>query len=192
LANKDSGGYLVIIDSPSFQKGYELVVLLPMKSFRLYQSHKALAPAKFVSDYKSEDLESFRITFQPIAEHYRHWGRIIGYVFFPILISFWLLAIIFPTFLAYGVCCFMVGCFALILLVAYVRPSPNCPACHNALDKDLGEFCPECGARAVHRDNWMMRPSCASCGKGLTRGKARHYTIRACTRCGVFLDDTGI
>ena len=168
------------------------MVLLPMKSFRLYLSHKALVPTKFVSDYRPEELELFRATFKPIAQHYRRWERIIEYVFFPILVSFVLLAVVFPTFLAYGVSCFMVCWFSLILLVAYVRPIPNCPACHNALDKGLGAFCPECGARAVQREYWMKRPWCASCDKGLTWGKGRHYTIRACTHCGVFLDDTGI
>ena len=168
------------------------MVLLAMKSFRLYLGHNALVPTKFVSDYKSEELELFRATFRRVAEHYRRWGRIIGYVFIPIMLSFLLLAVIFPTFLSYGVFCFMVCCFAFILLVAYVRPIPDCPACHNALDIGLGEFCPECGARAVHHDDWMKGPCCASCGKGLTRRKTRHYTIRACTRCGVFLDDLGI
>jgi hypothetical protein len=162
-----------------------------LKSFRLYLTYEVLAPTKVVDDYQPEELERFRAAFHPLAQRYRHRIRCIGYPIAATAVVCWLLAIVFPRFLPWCVPGFMVSILALILLTC-VSPLPKCPACHNALDHGLGEFCPECGSRGLDRVGWLHARQCASCEKRLTRRKARHYKIRACTQCGVFLDEKGL
>jgi predicted RNA-binding Zn-ribbon protein involved in translation (DUF1610 family) len=162
-----------------------------MKSFRLYFPRRNVAPERVVSNYEPAELACFREQFVPVAKGYRRYASlgptliVVGFacVFlsmaFPIL-SFWLVGGIFF--------CFLVGMFVSLPQVV------ECPACQNMLETDIGSYCPECGARAIQRDISSGKRSCASCGKALRRGRrnSRLYTIRACTHCGVLLDEKGI
>lgn len=161
-----------------------------MKSFRLYLRPPVITPRRVVADYRPEELTRFREEFLPIAERYRRYGRI-GYslVFLgaTCILSSWA----FPRFFSWLLGGFF-ACWLAIMLLVFLSPVPKCPACHNALDQGIGAYCPECGAHAIQRASWFLAPSCSSCGRAMSRRKARHYTIRACTYCGVPLDEKGI
>jgi predicted RNA-binding Zn-ribbon protein involved in translation (DUF1610 family) len=161
-----------------------------VKSFRFYLAHRVSPPARFVADYQPEELSRFRSMFQPIAQQYNRCMRL-AYIIVSSGIVSLLAGLVWPAFLSWGLAGFM-ACVSLFLLLTFISPVPNCPACHNALEAPLGDYCPECGVAAVHRGHWIGCPWCASCGRKLSASKARHYTIRACTHCGVFLDDEGI
>jgi hypothetical protein len=115
----------------------------------------------------------------------------IAFTFGAVFIACVTLAMIFPDYLSwFGVCWFI--SWSTVVLLVILSPVPNCPACHNALDQGLGDYCPECGAR--HASAWRLvhAPSCLSCGKIISRRRGRQYKIRACTHCGVPLDDKGL
>jgi ribosomal protein L37AE/L43A len=76
--------------------------------------------------------------------------------------------------------------------LARKQPLLNCPACHNRLDVGFGEFCPECGARALQRGGSCFQAQCLVCGRTLSRGESRHYKIGTCTHCGVMLNEDGL
>ena len=161
-----------------------------LKSFRLYFGRRVVLPDRVVADYQPEELARLRAEFRLLAQHYRR-CRCIGAICVAIFMICVLLFMTFPKYeFYYGVCAFTSWLAGILLAIG--SPVPNCPACHNALDQGIDTYCPECGAHAIQRDGWFTAPSCLSCRKKLTRRKTRHYTIRACTHCGVMLDDKGI
>jgi hypothetical protein len=169
---------------PDTLKANELV-----KSFRIYLREAVKAPARVANDYLPEEAASFRETFRPIAERYRQRSRIAGFG----MAAFFLcigLGFMLPKHL------FMylwLGCICSWLYMFFAAPRmPDCPACHNRLDAGFGAFCPECGSHSLQPGSWLRSPRCESCGKTMRRGKGRHYTIRACTHCGLMLDDRGL
>jgi RNA polymerase subunit RPABC4/transcription elongation factor Spt4 len=68
----------------------------------------------------------------------------------------------------------------------------KCPACHNLFIDDIGEHCPECGSASLARGGAFGALHCNSCGKKLITGKNRSFRYKACTHCGVFLDEKGL
>jgi len=70
----------------------------------------------------------------------------------------------------------------------------KCPACNNSfISNRLRHFCPECGSNQIKTGSWVRWIKCNACGKWLSIGKGgRHYMIRVCTHCGVFLDEIGV
>ena len=77
--------------------------------------------------------------------------------------------------------------------IVFAAPrTPDCPACHTKLDAGFGAFCPECSSRSLQCDRWFRSPRCDACGKSMRGGKGRNYKIRACTHCGVMLDERGL
>jgi predicted RNA-binding Zn-ribbon protein involved in translation (DUF1610 family) len=163
-----------------------------LKSFRLYLPHRVVTPLRFVGDYQPEELERFRDEFQPIARRYRRFNRFC-YVSLAILAACVPLFLTFPLLdpWLWGA---MIFFWSMLMLLAIQPPAPDCPACRNALDQGVGYYCPECGAKAIQRGDALSATFCASCGKtiGRSRKGGRRYTIRACSHCGVFLDDEGI
>lgn len=149
-------------------------------------------PEKVVTDYSPEELAAFREDFAPSARHFRKrswqllpWGGLIVLFTLGLVVSDsagrgWLLAGIL------GSC--------VVVIVLHTRlPSLNCPACEGTVTSGMGAFCPECGARSVvpgHRPN---HHHCTSCNRWLLVYKGtRQYKVRACTHCGVMLDDKGL
>ena len=161
-----------------------------LKSFRLYRSPGVVAPQRHVADYQPEELARFREEFRLVAHRYRLLGRIF---FAPFILGFGclLLSKMFPLFSPWGEGGFFVCWLAIALLILSHLTSPVCPACHNALERVLGGYCPESGAQAIQDGGRSHDTFCSACGKRLWHGKARHYTIRACTHCGVPLDEKG-
>ena len=164
-----------------------------MRSFRLYTEE--LAPvAKFAGDYSPEEQRDFRDVFRPRAEHYRRyslWTLIIGITAFIL----WIGAIKFLPGAGLGWVCgvLFIGLIGLVVLAWYTQPLLECPACHNPVDsRQLGRYCPECGSDQLKPGGWLLSPSCGACGKKMYRRKSRGYKIRACTHCGVLLDEKGV
>jgi hypothetical protein len=81
--------------------------------------------------------------------------------------------------------------FLIILTVSHRMP--NCPGCHNTIDARFDRFCPECGNASLRPGKWQL-PHCSTCGKDMkiVRGGKRLYKIRACTFCGLMLDEQGL
>ncbi|GAB2865394.1 hypothetical protein GCM10027044_28000 [Hymenobacter ruber] len=80
-----------------------------------------------------------------------------------------------------------------VLVVSAVRMANMlvCPGCLQNMEK-IGEYCPECGSAGLEPGGWFSSPHCSACGKKMRRGKGRHYTIRACSHCGLYLDEQGL
>lgn len=67
-----------------------------------------------------------------------------------------------------------------------------CPACRNSFIDKIDGFCPECGSDSLEVQNWHGARHCNFCGKDLVSGKHRNFKYRACTHCGVMLDEKGL
>jgi hypothetical protein len=161
-----------------------------MKSFRLY-FNKFEPPARFAPDFTAEELSDFRDAFRAPAERSRRYMRI-GYFVLGLGFLFILSGFVLPkAYLPYEAGGF-ITCWLTLPILAYKCSLPDCPACHNALDQRLGSFCPECGARALSSGGLFRAPQCSSCGRAMYRRKGRGYKIRACTHCGVMLDEKGL
>jgi hypothetical protein len=149
---------------------------------------------RVAADYSDEERERFREVFAPRAARYRRYSRlsllIAGCAFLG-----WMAAIRFlPGFGLEWVCGILfLGLLGLVVFGRFSQPSLECPACHNDVDsRRLGRYCPECGSDRLQTRSWPLAPKCDACGAVMRRGKSRGYSIRACTHCGVPLDDRGV
>ncbi|HEY3901138.1 MAG TPA: hypothetical protein VGM54_21175 [Chthoniobacter sp.] len=160
----------------------------PMKSFRIYSREPVKAPARVASDYAPEEIGSFREKFRPIAERYRQRSRIAGFGMAAFFLCIGLGFVVPKHLLTY----LWIPAICSWLFMFFVARMPVCPACQNRLDASFGAFCPECGSHSLQPGGWTWSPRCESCGKSMRRGKGRRYKIRACTHCGLMLDDQGL
>jgi hypothetical protein len=171
---------------------------------------KLLPVTKVASDYSEEELTRLREEFVPVAEKIRQRRKfillfIIACVIWNVLCLFCIIPAILqilppnvqefvqealrhrgrrnpvgmilnlPLFVLFGV------------IESRFKNQIKCPACHNHLYAPrLGDYCPECGNSHLDKSSRRLGPKCEDCGKRLTR-----YKIRACTHCGVFLDEKG-
>jgi hypothetical protein len=140
-------------------------------------------------------LRHWREEFRPIAERYRFHGRIIksaGCGFFLSIGSTAVLASIVPGWLSVTYFLIPVLTFWSIAVLAILSaPELVCPACAGRLTA-IRRYCPECGCESFQRDSFWGGLQCAGCHKTLRSGKHRNYRIKACTRCGVMLDEQGL
>jgi hypothetical protein len=162
-----------------------------VKSFYLYLRQPVTAPAREVADYSVEERSHFREAFSSIAAGYRHHAHI-GYfgvggfaacILLAMILSKWL----FPWFFVPGLIFWLIA-----LGSALSAPQLICPGCSNDIEHRFESYCPECGSRQFQRRGWWRSPSCTACGKTMRRGKGRSYKIRACTHCGLMLDERGL
>ena len=81
----------------------------------------------------------------------------------------------------------------LVVLIAGLRMASLliCPGCKKNLE-EIGSYCPECGSQGLEPGSWFSSPRCPTCGKKMRRNKGRHYLIRACSHCGLYLDKEGL
>lgn len=161
---------------------------------KFYLHHPVVTPQRFVTDHTTEEQIQFREAFQPLAKRYRRFNLIVGMGFVSgaiclvLAMNFkdtwfiWPLVGIFICSLLLVLCSVFVGCFRM----------PSCPACHNAIWETFGAYCPECGAKTLDHRTWPFSPRCLTCGQSMRRGRRRLYKIRACTHCGVMLDEIGL
>jgi len=161
-----------------------------MKSLRLY-SETPMTPERCVSDYRPEELSRFQEAFKPQAERFRR-NQQTGNIVLGVAFLSALAGVIFPVaFVPWFIGGFIVGLLVYLALLI-LSPMPDCPACHNKLDEAFGDFCPECGARGLDRGGLLRDPACSSCDRTMRRSRTRGYKIRACTFCGMMLDEEGL
>lgn len=146
-------------------------------------------PSRIVTEYTPDELSRFREEYRPLVARYRRQGRILGFALVSACLCMFLgMTLPWPFtmyFWATGICS--------IAFCLFARGGvPNCPGCRKSPDLGLGEFCPNCGSRALERSHgWFSGgPKCRACGLG--KGGSRRYRIRACTHCGLGLDDRGL
>ena len=160
-----------------------------IKSFKLYRPK--IPVQQFAADYGPEDLKRFREMFRPIAENFRRW-KVIRWIIIVVCFAYFLICCIFQMSDNISWWVLFFGCWLAYIVSLVTESKLKCPACGNDMS-DLGLICPECGDKAVQKGGWFSRPSCTSCGERLGRGRhGRSYKIRACTHCGVKLDDEGV
>ena len=160
-----------------------------MKSFHLFILRQpVVAPDRVATDYTPDDAAAFREHFRPLAQHYRWRSRTTGFGMAGAFVCTVLGVVLLPNYGVY----FFLGGTSSVLLIALTGPvAPDCPACHNKLDSRFGVFCPECGSQSLRPGGWFSFPRCDSCGKTMHCGRGRRYKIRACTFCGLMLDQKG-
>jgi hypothetical protein len=149
------------------------------------------APARVVTNYEAAELMKFRETFASAGEAYARSGlRMLAC--FGLAVAFFFAMFYSPDglkewfLLPFGVC--FVG---VLLSLKGLRRA--CPACRNVLDEGpFGQYCPQCGSPKLEQPDLFRPPRCGACGQTMRRRRrGRHYKIRACTHCGVMLDEAG-
>src|ERR1043166_150352 len=149
---------------------------------------------RVATDYSDEERAQFREVFAPRAARYRRYSRLSLFIacgaFAAVIAAF----VILPGLGLKWVCgVLFLGLLALVVFAGFSQPSLECPACHSDVDsRRLGRYCPECGSEQLRTRRWPLAPKCDACGAVMRHGKGRGYSIRACTHCGVLLDDRGV
>jgi hypothetical protein len=159
-----------------------------MKSFRIYTQEPVSAPDRRAPDIPSEERQRYREEFKGTAHWYRRYGKIIRLSFVLVFVVFGT-ACFLPRYVAWLI---PLAVIALILLMV-LRPALVCPACKNNLEI-IAHFCPQCGAPALKPATRWTGEQCTGCGREMrtsSRGQ-RRYPIRACSHCGIWLDDVGV
>lgn len=162
-----------------------------MKSFRFYREPPVASPVRVVSDYSAEDRLRMLATFSSAAADYRRRGHVsscvLGGFTGSILLAMVLQNSLSPWFMTSAMLLWLIG-----VGTSLIAPRLVCPGCFNNVDHSLGAYCPECGSRQLQLGNWFRAAYCTACRKSLRRHKGRHYRIRACTHCGLLLDEKGL
>lgn len=153
-----------------------------MTSFRLWRPPKPKPPPYSWSD---EERSRYKAQFRSVARRCRLFSAVAVASFIGLWLSIFL-ATRGPGTHSLG---WLAGACAVIFLACVLYgPVLLCPACDTVLgSRTLASICPECGGRLGDGQR------CSACGRTFSRtGKARGYTLRYCTTCGVKLDDKGI
>jgi hypothetical protein len=163
-----------------------------VRSFRLYSEPAPVAPLREVADYPAEERDRLRDAFRSTAAGYRRHGRIAAWCFGGFLCCILLVLVLrksSPPWFAMvpALVCWIAGFVAMMS-----APRLVCPGCSNKMDINLGRYCPECGAPQLQPGGWFRSPRCGSCDRPMRRNKTRGYKIRACTHCGLMLDEAGL
>lgn len=149
---------------------------------------------RLVSDYSEDERAHFREVFAPRAARFRRYWRLTLFIGCSAFAG-WIAAIrVLPGLGLMWVCgVLLLGLLGLAVFAWYSQPSLECPACHSDVDsRRLGRYCPECGSEQLRTRDWPLAAKCDACGAVMRWGKSRGYRIRACTHCGVPLDDRGV
>ena len=168
---------------------------------------KPLPVAKVADEYSAEEQMRFREQFAPVAQRYRQrnrrrkvcvigcaiWMGIPAYIYFATVVGLHIIpASGLPADLSWIWFVVLLPWALASIVFQLSMPRLECPACHNLLDRRLGQYCPECSSSQLEPEHWYRAPRCNACGKRMARAKGgRCYKIRACTHCGVILDEIG-
>jgi hypothetical protein len=132
-----------------------------------------------------------RDAFTPLAASYRRRARrgyiAIGGFLGCVLVAMLLPNVVVPWFLIPAMIFWLIA-----LGSTMTAPRLVCPGCSNEMEGAFGKYCPECGSPTLGNARWFRAPNCTACGKSMRRGKGRYYKIRACTHCGLMLDEKGL
>ena len=162
-----------------------------MKSFRVYLKVPTVAPERYVEQMPPHEREGLREAFVPAARRFRRTVRTAGFLVGGCIICGALGFVLPKQMFGWAVGGFLVCGFA-VASVILLSPALRCPGCRNELERGLGSYCPECGSRSLDAAGWFRVPHCSACGRDMRSRKTRHYRIRACTYCGVWLDNKGL
>lgn len=167
-----------------------------LRSFRPNSESPATAPAREASDYSAKDRSRLRETFSFIATDYRRHTRIamcavVGGIALSIPIGMVIVMGLSNSLIPWFAIPFVV-CWLIVLGAMVSAPRLVCPGCSNEIEGSFGRYCPECGSQQLRPGGVFRSPRCTGCGKSMRRGRGRHYKIRACTHCGLMLDDRGL
>ena len=150
--------------------------------------------------YTADDMVRLRAAFASVANSYRRHRRISTWA---VGVGICALALTVgprggPPFLQppWRWCAAGLLLMCVVVYAGAVITSPRlvCPGCGEALDKGFVLYCPECGSKRLDRD-WSDSKACEDCGATVRhgpRGGQSHWTIRACTSCGLILDTQGL
>lgn len=165
-----------------------------MKSFRLFIPKPSVPLADGAEgDYSPEEIDLLRERFRPLASKYRRCQRVCVELLWLFLIAGICWMMLQVQMAAYFVMGSILAAIALgLFMILCVKL--HCPGCGKDLEKELGRYCPECGhPDGVQPAVWFRSAKCEICGMGLRYHKGeRAFKIRACTHCGLPLDDEGI
>jgi hypothetical protein len=143
------------------------------------------------SAYTATERLRHRETFRSVLAKQRRYARFVGVPFFIV----WGVLVLGPSVLRDAKSWFNGATliwFGVGVGLFLFGPKLRCPACTEHVDRGFGRFCPECGAPALQHRDWYQPPKCAACGREMMKGKGPpQYIIRACTHCGIVLDDVG-
>ncbi len=94
--------------------------------------------------------------------------------------------------LGVGIVLIAAGLISVAVAASSLQKQLKCPACHGQFIDDIDKYCPECGSASLGRGGAFGAMQCNSCGKKLLSGKNRTFRYKACTHCGVFLEQKGL
>ena len=146
--------------------------------------------------YSAADRTQFRTAFAPVAATYRRNRRIGAYAVVAWVGSF-LLPRILPepasSWLTSWLFLPLILLFVLGIVAAWRSRRLICPGCTQNLEVGLGPYCPECGSGELQPGSFLKPPHCPACDRSLKQKNHRRlYRIRACTHCGLMLDEQGL
>jgi hypothetical protein len=162
-----------------------------LKSFRLYFPPPIVAPVREVKDYSAEERAKLRDDFSSIAKAYRRLKRIVVYAGCGFA-GFVLLGWVLPKSLLSWCIGFAIIPWLVAMFAMTSRPRLSCPGCSNDMEWGFSRYCPECGGEHVQVRTSSRAGFCSDCAKFMRRGRGRNYKIRACTHCGLMLDQKGL
>jgi hypothetical protein len=162
-----------------------------MKSFHFYLREPIATPKRYASDMPLEERAQLRETFAPSARRFRFSIRI-AYCLIAAAGVCMLLGVLLPNSMFNWIMGGTFLCWVLVVSMMLLSPRLVCPACSNKLELGFGPFCPECGENGLEFPGWPCAPHCSACGRDMRRRKTRFYRIRACSYCGLWLDDEGL
>lgn len=150
-------------------------------------------PRRFRTAHVPEEGTQLQRACITIAARYRWHNRISGYANVGILGM--CLPVLFSRWVTFPVWFYATGCvFFIVALGLTFTERLVCPGCGGNMLYKFGPFCPECGAAGFPESSFWLgkRIECHFCGRTCWVGKGRFYTIRACTHCGLVVDEKGL
>jgi hypothetical protein len=156
---------------------------------------------KGINNYSPEELKQFREIFAVELKQYRASDRryanpilvVILVGFAAVVCAFVLSQHPIKWLLGAGIILIAAGLVSIALAMSAIQKKLICPACQNLFLDEIGECCPECGSASLEPPGLVLGGRrCRACGKNLLSGKNRNFRYRACTHCGVFLDEKGL
>jgi len=155
--------------------------------------------------YSPEELKKFRDVFAVEMNQYRASDRrCANPILAVILIGF--VAVVCSYVLSHspsqspikwllgaGIFLIAAGLVLIAIVASGIQRKLVCPACNNLFLDGIGECCLECGSVSLEPPgSFLGARRCDGCGKNLMSGKNRNFRYKACTHCGVLLDEKGL
>jgi hypothetical protein len=147
-----------------------------------------------VDEIPPRERDELREAFKPAAGLSRRADRVVRFAMLPAMVCLALVIAAPKSMVAWAMGGFAICVLAAFLVAVFSAALLRCPACRISLENGFGAYCPECGARALGPGRWRFgTPRCSACERDMASRKGgRRYRIRACTHCGVWLDDKGL